>query len=343
MDVLSEVLHAVRLTGAVYFQLHAGHPWISVTPSMKRIGPVMMPEAEHVIPFHMMLAGRVWAAPAKRTLAPVQVQAGDIIMFPFGDSHVLTSDPDHWSAPPADLGLYRRAARSDAPLTSLRLGGDGDEARFVCGYLGCDASPFNPLLSALPPMLVVGTRANEAKLTKDLLLAALDGKGTAKTGAETVLAKLSELMFVQALRQHLDDLPEDTLDWLCGIRDPHIGKALHAIHAEPSRDWSLERLARAAGMSRSAFAERFTRYAGVPPMHYLGQWRMQLAAKLLERRGASIAAVAERVGYSSEAAFKRAFKKFVGTTPGQWRSRSRAKQARVAEPRPAKAPTFAVP
>lgn len=323
MDVLSQVLRAVRLTGALYFEVSAAHPWVAVTPSMKQIGATMMPGTEHVIPFHVFLFGRCWAMPQDRSVEPLEVEAGDILMFPFGASHVVTSDRTRWEGKASDPGFYAAAAASDAPFTFVTVGGDGEKAKFVCGYLGCDASPFNPLLGALPKMLVVKGQVSDDGLMQQLLRAALDEKANRKAGAETVLAKLSELMFVQAIRQHMDSLPASSKSWLSGLRDEHIGKALQIIHTQPAADWTIASLARESGLSRSVFAERFARFTGEAPMHYVGRWRMQLAAGLLAT-GASIGGAAQEVGYNSEAAFQRAFKKYVGTTPGEWRRKSKA-------------------
>jgi AraC-like DNA-binding protein len=321
LDVLSEVLRTVRLTGALYFDVKAARPWVAITPSMEQIGASVMPHAEHVIPFHIMVSGQAWAVPQDRSVPPMSVASGDVIMFPFGASHILSSDRNRWKGPPPDLAMYRNAAKEKAPFVLLDIGGEGEKARFVCGYLGCDASPFNPLLRSLPEMLVVPVQMDTNSLMRELLRAALEEKDKHGAGAETVLAKVSELMFVQAIRRHMDGLPASAVSWLSGLRDVFVGRALQLIHANPAEDWSLERLGREIGLSRSAFAERFTRHAGEPPMHYLGRWRMQLASRLIEG-GLSIGEAADRVGYRSEAAFQRAFKKYVGITPGEWRRKA---------------------
>lgn len=322
MDVLSEVLRAVRLSGALYFEVNAAHPWVALTPSMRDIGSAMMPGAEHVIPFHIMVSGQAWAMPEDRSVAPMSVHSGDVLMFPFGASHLISSDGKNWSTPPADLDVYFKAAEKRAPFTLVNIGGGGEPARFVCGYLGCDASPFNPVLTALPKMIVVKGQPGTSSLMKELLQTVLDETVSGRAGAESMLAKVSELMFVQAIRQHMASLASTSEGWLSALRDEHVGKALQLIHAAPAKDWSLAELAKASGLSRSVFAERFTRLAGESPMHYLGRWRMQLAARLIAA-GATIGSVADEVGYSSDAAFQRAFKKYVGATPGEWRKRSR--------------------
>jgi len=330
MDVLSDVLRAVRLTGALYFDVSAAQPWIATTPSMKLIGAAVMAGAGHVIPFHIMVSARGWVRPEPEDAAvpPASFEAGDIVMFPHGEGHLLTSDAARWEAAPADPGFYHAAAASGEPFTVVSIGGGGERAGFVCGYLGCDASPFNPLLAALPRMLVVKGQGSDA-LMKELLRAALQQKASGKAGAATVVARAGELMFLQALRQHMDSMPGSASGWLAGLRDEQVGRALRLIHAKPTADWSLASLAKQSGVSRSVLAERFVRFTGEPPMRYVGRWRMQLAASRLTA-GESIGRVADDVGYRSEAAFQRAFKKYVGVTCGEWRKRAQQPRATTA-------------
>jgi AraC-like DNA-binding protein len=328
MDVLSDVLRAVRLTGALYFDVSAAYPWIAMTPSMKQIGAAVMPGAGHVIPFHIMVSARGWARPEDASAPAASFEPGDIVMFPHGEGHLLTSDAARWECPPGDPNFYAAAAESGEPFTILSIGGDGARAGFVCGYLGCDASPFNPLLGALPRMLIVKGQGSDA-LMKELLRAALEQKGSGKAGAATVVARAAELMFLQALRQHMDSMPDSASSWLAGLRDEQVGRALQLIHTRPKADWSLASLAKQSGISRSVLAERFARFTGEPPMRYVGRWRMQLAASLLTA-GSSIGCVADDVGYRSEAAFQRAFKKYVGVTCGEWRKRAQHARAAAA-------------
>jgi AraC-like DNA-binding protein len=205
-------------------------------------------------------------------------------------------------------------------------GNHADTAHIVCGYLGCDARPFNPLLAALPPVLRVSDRAG-GPFGAFVQFAVAESKEP-RIGGECVLGRLSELMFVDVVRRYLETLPADRTDWLAGLRDPFIGRALTALHRNPARDWTLESLAHEVGLSRSVLAERFTQFVGQPVMQYLTNWRMQLAANHLLSGIDSVAAVAERVGYESEAAFSRAFKKTVGAPPSQWR-KSRMSQRPV--------------
>ncbi|HVS23213.1 MAG TPA: AraC family transcriptional regulator [Gammaproteobacteria bacterium] len=320
MDVLSDVLRAVRLTGALYFDVSAAHPWIAMTPSMKEIGAAMMPGAGHVIPFHIMVSARGWARPEDASVPAASFEPGDIVMFPDGEGHLLTSDAARWDCPPADPNFYAAAAESGEPFTVISIGGGGEPAGFVCGYLGCDASPFNPLLGALPRMLIVKGQGSDA-LMRELLRAALEQKASGKAGAATVVVRAGELMFLQAVRQHMHSMPESASSWLAGLRDEQVSRALQLIHARPAADWSLASLAKQSGVSRSVLAERFARFTGEPPMRYVGRWRMQLASTLLTN-GSSIGRVADDVGYRSEAAFQRAFKKYVGVTCGEWRKRA---------------------
>jgi AraC-like DNA-binding protein len=223
-----------------------------------------------------------------------------------------------------NMSLYRRPDDGILP-SRISMGGDiesevkGESAGIVCGFLGCDARPYNPLLAALPRVIKVsddGTGALGA-----FVKLALAESNTPRLGAQSVLSRLSELMFVDVVRRYVETLPADRTDWLAGLRDPYVGRALTALHNRPASPWTIESLAREANLSRSAFAERFSEFVGRPPMHYLADWRMQLAANHLLGGTDSVAVVANRVGYESEAAFSRAFKKAVGAPPSQWRKR----------------------
>jgi AraC-like DNA-binding protein len=193
---------------------------------------------------------------------------------------------------------------------------------FRSGFLGCDARPYNPLLSALPRAFRLNHHVSGALGT--YFRFALAESKDSRLGGAGVLSRISELMFVEAVRRYLEGLPTDQTNWLAGLRDPFVGRALASLHGDPGRDWSLQLLARHVGLSRSALAERFAEFAGVPPMQYLTNWRMQLAANYLRAGTDSVVAVANRVGYQSEAAFSRAFKKAVGAPPGQWRAQQAA-------------------
>jgi AraC-like DNA-binding protein len=316
MDVLSDVLRAVRLTGAVFFDVDFTAPWVAETPPGEAIAAGVMPEAEHVIMFHVITTGVGWAELLDDSVPPFRLSAGDIIVLPKSDAHVLCSRPGMRATP--DLAMYRHPADRHLPICIEKGDGGGDKTHFVCGYLGCDARPFNPVLQALPRLLHTRGMDGVGYIT-ELIRLAIQETATRRSGSETVLSKVAELMFVDVVRRYIDSLPSDSRGWLSGLRDPQVGAALALMHARPAEPWTLEQLAREVGMSRSVLADRFVHYVQEPPMHYLTRWRMQLATRLLERQGSGIAQVAEEVGYESEAAFNRAFKKVVGVPPGAWR------------------------
>jgi AraC-like DNA-binding protein len=314
-DVLSDVLRAVRLTGAVYFDFELSAPWVAEAPPSSEIAARVMPGSQRVIEYHLIARGACWGHAVDQE--PIRLNEGDLIIFPQGDAHVLASAPGMRAEP--DMSAF---ARPTTPLPIMyEMGGGGSErARVVCGFLGCDERPFNPLLAALPR--VIHLAANGANASAGwlgtLLNIAVKESGSARAGGENVLARLSELMFVEAIRRYLEILPPSQTGWLAGLRDPIVGQALAALHGQPTEAWTVDRLARLVGLSRSVFAERFTDMVGEPPMQYLALWRMQIASRMLIE-GGRVAAVAASVGYESEAAFSRAFKKLVGQAPATWR------------------------
>jgi AraC-like DNA-binding protein len=316
-DVLSDVLRAVRLTGAVYFDFELSSPWVAEAPPSHVLAPTVMPDAQRVIEYHVVARGGCWGNVVGDT--PMRLAEGDLIIFPQGDAHVLSSAPGMRSTP--DLSLLAKPS-TKLPLVYEIGGGGPERTRVVCGFLGCDDRPYNPLLTALPPVIHLSatTPGPTPGWLATLVNIAVAESGSARAGGENVLSRLSELMFVEAIRRYLDALPDDRQGWLAGVRDPVVGQALAAVHSRPRENWTVERLARFAGLSRSIFAERFTGMVGQPPMQYLALWRMQLASRLLAD-GEAVASVAEAVGYESEAAFSRAFKRLVGCAPGAWRRR----------------------
>jgi AraC-like DNA-binding protein len=318
MDVLSDVLQAVRLTGAIFFDMNFHPPFIGESPPMAAIAGSVMPEAERVINFHVLLTGSCFAEIIDGGLPAVLLEPGDVVMFPMGDANVMTSSPGLRQTP--DLANYYRPLDRQLPFVPNKgERGGADQIRFVCGYLGCDARPFNPLLDALPRLLHGHGGSAHNSWVAQLIRLAVDESEGHRAGGETILAKASELMFVEVVRRYIDSLPPESRGWFAGLRDQHVGAALRLIHGRPAEDWALDHLAREVGLSRSVFADRFTHYVGTSPMHYLGQWRMQLAARQLEIPGVSVAQVGADLGYESEAAFNRAFKKIVGVPPGAWR------------------------
>jgi len=321
-DVLSEVLSAVRLTGSVFFDVTTAPPWVAEAPPSAQIADAIKPGAQHAIEYHVITRGSCWISIVDGApFEPVQLQEGDIAVIPHGEPHVVSSAPRMRAEP--DLASHRRPPdENDLPF-KLRTGGGGDtDAHLMCGFFTCDVRPFNPLLDALPRFMRIGrgtSAATDALLEHFLHLASIDNADK-RAGAQSVLNKLSELLFIEAIRTYMDQLSSANTGWLSGLRDPLVGRALALLHARPARAWTLDELAGNCGASRSALVGRFTQLMGYPPIQYLTRWRMQLAARRLTERGAKVAAVAQEVGYDSEAAFSRAFKKFSGQSPSEWRS-----------------------
>jgi AraC-like DNA-binding protein len=313
MDTLSDVLRAVRLSGAFFFDVHATEPWVAETPCGSSVVQAMFPGSEHLISYHLMIEGTCFASIEGEPV--MKIEPGDIILLPHGDTHVLSSAPGMRRTP--EMSMYRRTSNVQLP-TRISVGAnDGAASRFVCGFLGCDMRPYNPLLAALPRVIHLGNHTSGA--LGAYFSAALAETHEPRMGGACMLGRISELMFVDAVRRYLETLPAGRTDWLAGLADPYVGRALTALHRAPAKDWTLQELAEEAALSRSALAERFSQFVGQPPMQYLAQWRMQLAANYLRSGTEGVAVIANRVGYDSEAAFSRAFKKAVGAAPSDWR------------------------
>ena len=318
LDPLADVLASVRLTGAVFFAIEGTAPWVAEGPAASSISSRVMPGVDHVLEFHAVTRGRCLGGIAGQE--PMPLEAGDVICFPHGDPNVLSSARG-LRAPTYDLSFYDQRPGVRLPFP-VKLGDGPADAHVLCGFLGCDVRPFNPLLATLPRMLHASSReaARGGWLARLVEVADAEARNP-RPGGEAVLARLSELMFVEVVRRHLESLPPDQTGWLGGLRDAQVGRALVAMHSRPGQPWTIDSLGREAGLSRSALAERFTALVGQPPMQYLGRWRMQVAAGMLATTQDAIAAIGARVGYASEAAFNRAFKRSMGTPPATWRRR----------------------
>jgi AraC-like DNA-binding protein len=317
MDVLSDVLLSVRLAGAVFFSVDAQPPFVTESPRVSDLHDPVLAGAEQVIAFHVVTEGSCWAETKDASVPPVALVAGDMVAFPQGDANVLSSAPGMRGRP--DPTLYVRPPDRALPFDlKVSREASSEHVRFVCGFLGCDSRPFNPLLDALPRIVHAPVSPMSRQWVASLVDAAVHTGGGAE-GQEAIMAKLAELMFVEALRNHLTRLPQGERGWLAGVRDPQVGAALRLMHGRPAAAWTLERVAREVGLSRSTFADRFTSYVHLPPMQYLARWRMHLAARMLESGSVTVAQAASAVGYESEAAFNRAFKREVGLAPGAWR------------------------
>jgi AraC-like DNA-binding protein len=314
----------VQLSGSVFFDVIASSPWVAEAPPAAQIAGEVAPGAQHVIEYHVVTRGRCWISLlGERAFEPVRLKEGDIAVIPHGDPHVVSSAPGMRASP--NLDAHRRPENANALPFSIRTGSDGpSDTHLICGFFSCDARPFNPLLDSLPRFMRF-TRdqslASHSLLDQFIHFASAE-TGNKRAGSQSILNRLSELMFVEIIRLHMDQLSNNNTGWLAGLRDPLVGRILTLLHARPAHAWTLEELASEAAASRSALADRFAQIVGCPPIQYLTQWRMQIAAKRLADPGVKIAAVAHEVGYESEAAFSRAFKKFVGRSPSQWRTGS---------------------
>lgn len=324
-DILSDVLRTVRLRGAVFYDVVYGDEWVAEAPPARVIAPAVMPGIEHVIEYHVMVRGRGWAGIVG--LSPVQLATGDVVMFPQGDAHVMSSAPG-MRADDDDLAPVFETARDPKPIPvawhrgALKFGARLPEGEIrtnvLCGFIGCDIKPFNPLIATLPRLLHLPGGDGRGWVVQVLRQAVAESSAR-RPGGEAMLQRISEMVFVDAVRTHVERLPEESTGWLAGLRDRHVGRALAAMHEAPTRDWTVEALASASALSRSALHDRFSQLIGMAPMQYLANWRMQLAARLLRDTGANVASVALEVGYDSEAAFARAFKRLVGVSPAAWR------------------------
>jgi AraC-like DNA-binding protein len=313
-DVLSDVLRAIRLSGAVFFSVDAVAPWAFEGPATPAVEAFLRTGVDHVIPFHAIASGSAWAGLVGED--PVLLQAGDVIVLPRNNRHLLCSEPGR-SAGPVDM-RFDPTSRTPLPLP-VRLGApSGTECEVICGFLGCEVGAFNPLLDALPRRMLVARGAEQGGALARLIALTREEMIRPGPGREAVLGRLAELMFLEALRRFIEAYPTET-GWLAGMSDELVGRSLATLHSRPGDPWTLDSLARAVATSRSVLAERFAQLVGMPPMQYLAHWRMQLAAEQLSASKSSIAEIAHRLGYGSEAALSRAFKRIVGVSPAHWR------------------------
>ncbi len=315
MDALSQTLRVVRLVGAIFLHGRFSAPWCYQSPPADAAAPFLEPSAERVVIFHLISEGEGWVELGG--LAPLRLTAGDAVLFPQGHAHRMGSQP---GLPPASGAPLQEVLARRPRL--LAYGGGGAITKLVCGYLACDARLARMLLAGLPPVVKVGVRGSNAGVWLEASLRyALAEARSPRPGGQGVLAKLAEVLFIEVLRIHMNEQSEGRTGWLAGVSDRIVGAALRAMHAEPARPWTLEELAHVAGTSRSVLAERFAQLVGQAPMQYLAQWRMLLASNLLARSNAPLARIAEEVGYQTDTAFSRAFRREYGLPPAAWRRR----------------------
>jgi AraC-like DNA-binding protein len=313
MDALSDILRVVGLTGGVFLDAEFSAPWaIAGKVGPEQCTPFMVAPRE-VICFHYVVEGEFLLVVGDGE--PMRVQAGEALLLPRNPLHVLASDANTPVVPVGDI----LKPSGEPGLARLTYGGGGARTRLVCGFLGGNEQ-MNLLVSNLPAAMIVDLESMPGGdwVARSFTYAA-QTLAEGDPGAATVLTKLSELLFVETVRRFLSALPADRTGWMAGLRDPAVAKALALLHSDVAADWTAEGLARAVNMSRSAFAERFTAIVGQPPMRYLTAWRMQRAARDLVESRRSIAQIAHGIGYESEAAFTRAFRREFGAPPAAWR------------------------
>jgi AraC-like DNA-binding protein len=320
MDPPSEILRVVTLDSAIYFNAEFREPWCLVSPEARTLAPILARGPDHVTIYHLLCEGRAYVE--KQDGVRVTLSAGDLVTFPHGHGHVLGGGPP---VPPIDAALALPGVLKRG-LELLHLGGNGAACRFSCGFLACDPQLSRSFLGGLPLLVRVNVRDDPSGQWLENSLKFSATQATAReAGASAMLAKLSEVVFPETLRRYVRDLPEGQTGWLAGARDPDVGRALALLHDRPAHRWTLIELAQEAGLSRTALSERFRHFRGEPPMSYLTRWRIGLAARALTGTSHSAAEIASDVGYESEAALNRAFKREFGLPPARYR-RDRADQ-----------------
>lgn len=334
-DTLSNLLRAIRLRGAMFYQVEGSAPWVAEAPRATEIIPAILPGVEHLMEFHVLVRGGCWAGIVGEP--GVSLEAGDLVIFPQGDAHVVSSAPG-LRAERVDLGLYHAPRPPQLPYV-LRMSESADrsssrttpepDATLFCGFIGCDVRPFNPLLSALPRVLKVPAPvSDERSWLAGVLHAVVAESSHRQPGGEAVLERMAEMLFVEAVRRYVGSMAAGETGWLAGLNDAAVGRALSLLHERPGETWTLERLSEAAAVSRSTLHERFSHFLGMAPMQYLAQWRMQIASQWLRESDAKVLEIALEVGYESEAAFARAFRRATGESPAAWRRTRRPRSAR---------------
>jgi AraC-like DNA-binding protein len=318
MDVLSEVLRSVKLQGALFFNGEFSAPWCLHNSGMAGLAPHVSADPDHLIIYHFLTEGHAYASlPDGQRM---ELVAGDIVVFPHGDPHLLGNGK---GVKPIDsINTFSEAG---AGLKLVKFGGGGEITKFVCGFLACEPHLSQVFLASLPGILKVNVVVEPAgQWLAQSIRFSVDETNESNAGSGLVTTKLAELLFVETLRRYINALPEEETGWLAGARDESIGKALALLHKDPAEPWTIAELAKRVGLSRTGLAERFSHFLGESPMAYLTRWRLKLAAELLLSTDYSAAEVAVAVGYESEAGFNRAFKREFGNPPAQFRKKQRA-------------------
>jgi AraC-like DNA-binding protein len=315
VDALSEALGSVRMTGAIFYHAECTAPWGFAVPHLRTVAHMLAPGTERLVSYHLVTDGEA-IVQFEGYEEDITLTAGDICIIPHGDAHtVWNGQPSTFIDSGATLGEYLAGGR-----TTMRLGGGGEMTRFVCGYFGCERHADRLFLAGLPVMIKINLRGDPAgEWLENSVRHLVSQAGTARPGQSVLLSKMAEALFIETIRRYMEQLPAEQTGWLAGARDPVVGAALALLHRRPRHHWTVDELAAEAGASRSVLAERFARFLGEPPLTYLARWRLQLAARMLQTTREAVLQVASEVGYDSEAAFNRAFKREFGVPPGQFR------------------------
>jgi AraC-like DNA-binding protein len=319
MDAFSKILSGVKLNGALYFNAEFSAPWGVAAPASKDLAPTLAPGAPHLVIYHFVIDGHAFAQ--TKDGPPVALEPGDVVIFPHGDPHFLSSEAGSGESKQTPA-VIRKIMSRDFGL--LRVGGGGRTTRFVCGFMVYDPHLSRPVLSGLPPVFKVNVRTDPSgRWLESSILHLVEEAASGSVGSDAMLAKLSEALFVDTLRRYIASLPLQQTGWLAGARDPLVGRSLGLLHSRVDHPWTIASLAGEVGLSRSALVERFTKYLAEPPMTYLTRWRLHLAARELTTTARGVAEIASNVGYESESAFNRAFKRAFGAPPARYRREQR--------------------
>jgi AraC-like DNA-binding protein len=320
MDALSEILQSVKMEGAVFYNAEFTAPWGFRSPPTCEVMAFLHKGPKHMILYHLLLEGQARCHVENSTHA-LDLMPGDIVVVPHGDAHVFSNGSPRTII---DNGKHLEAVFSQGLVLS-RSGGGGEPTRFVCGYMECDPELCKTFLGGLPPVFKVNIRNDDAgKWLENSIKFSAAAAGANRAGSDAVLARLSEALFAETMRRYMAELPPAQTGWLAGARDPGVGAALAHMHRAPETPWTIAKLAEQVGVSRSVLAERFRHFLGEPPMTYLSKWRLQLGARMLTSTSFSVARISGEVGYESEPAFNRAFKREFGAPPARFRTRVRS-------------------
>jgi AraC-like DNA-binding protein len=324
MDVLSHTLNAVHMSSAIFYYAECTAPWGFAVPSLRQVAHMLAPGVERLVPYHLVTEGRALVTFEDGT--ELELEAGDVVIIPLGEAHTVSNGrPTELVDSGKSLGKFL-----SGDLRTMCMGGGGERTRFICGYFGCERHADRLFLAGLPHMIKINARADATgKWLEDSIRYLVAEADRSRPGQSILLSRMAEALFVETLRRYMERLPSEHIGWLAGARDPIVGSALALLHQQPSASWTVDELATKVGASRSVLTERFARFIGEPPLTYLARWRLQLAARLLTQGAKPIAQIAFDVGYESQAAFNRAFKREFGVAPGRYRKARSAVSLRI--------------